>query len=274
MTRTLLTAIFLTLFSQTALANLSELIKCGQLMPSEELQKGWKCSDGSIYDSISSLKPVAQCFKDVASEGSIFDRLPIGHLAELGEKRLKELCDENPEATFRDLVRSNSTAEAAPKTVKDQNKQTTIPKINIEGAFGINLGQKFEGETVAATFNDGEKALKFNPVNPHPMLKSYGIMVTPVSKTVYKLMAFTSGGDESGQCDRNRKVIEVLLDKKYGEIKIEKDYFKDHIDYVSGKREINLYCNWSGQLILTYRDQELEDLGIKETASTQDASGF
>jgi hypothetical protein len=274
MTRTLLTAIFLTLFSQTAWANLSDLIKCSQLMPSEELQNGWKCSDGSIYESIASLKPVAQCFKNVADEGSVFDSLPIGQLAELGKKRLNELCDKNPEATFRDMVRPNSTAEAVPQTVNDQTKQTSIPKINIEGAFGIKLGQKFEGENVAATFNDGEKALKFNPVNPHPMLKSYGVMVTPVSKTVYKLMAFTSGGDESDQCDRNRKVVEVLLDKKYGEIKIEKDYFKDHIDYVSGEREINLYCNYSGQLILTYRDQELEDLGIKETASTQDGSGF
>ena len=84
-------------------------------MPSEELEKGWKCSDGSIYDSIAFLKPVAQCFKDVASEGSIFDRLPIGQLAELGEKRLSELCDKNPEATFRDLVKSNQSNDATPQ---------------------------------------------------------------------------------------------------------------------------------------------------------------
>jgi hypothetical protein len=88
MTRTLLTAIFLTLFSQTAWANLSDLIKCSQLMPSEELQNGWKCSDGSIYESIASLKPVAQCFKNVADEGSVFDSLPIGQLAELGKNNV------------------------------------------------------------------------------------------------------------------------------------------------------------------------------------------
>ena len=105
-------------------------------MPSEELQKGWKCTDGSIYDSITSLKPVAQCFKDVASEGSIFDRLPVGQLAELGEKRLSELCDKNPEATFRDLVKSNQSNEAKPEVTGNQETAAPATKVKIEGESG------------------------------------------------------------------------------------------------------------------------------------------
>ena len=148
MTRTLLTAIFLTLFSQTAWANLSELIKCAQLMPSEKLQKSWKCSDDTIYESIASLKPVAQCFKDIAAEESIFNSLPIGELAELGKKRLKELCDENSDATFRDLVKSNQRNESTPKVKGSQETAAPAKKTKIEGAFGVNLGQKFGGDTI------------------------------------------------------------------------------------------------------------------------------
>ena len=274
MTRTLLTAIFLTLFSQTAWANLSELIKCSQLMPSEELQKGWKCSDGSIYDSISSLKPVVQCFKDVASGGSIFDRLPIGQLAELGEKRLSELCDKNPEATFRDLVKSNQSNEATPQVTGNQETAAPATKVKIEGAFGVKLGQKFDGDTIVATFDNGEKALGFKPANSHQSLETYGVMVTSVSKTVYKIIAFTSQDNGRGQCNRHRDVIEVLLDKKYGEIKTKKDFMRDHIDYALGDREINLYCTYRGQLTLEYLDRDLAKLAIEETASTQDGSGF
>lgn len=209
--------------------------------------------------------PAETCkaYNSVVTEQFLNDPSRIDELIQLSEQTG---CTTGEIAELADRVRA--------KTEEKQNevaqREKRLAQSTIPGAFGILLGETFNGKEITLRYDSGEAAYAFEPQNANESFTHYGVFVTPVTQTVYKIIAANLDGKG---CESERKVVEVLLDKKYTTIK-EDETLSGHSNYSLGSRRISLYCAWGGQLTLTYEDKELEKLNIQEIASKRDGSGF
>ena len=148
----------------------------------------------------------------------------------------------------------------------------------ITGAFGKLLGDSFEEELEkSAELDSGEILYRFQPANPSPMFKKYGVLLTPTTREIVAIWAWISfDRDSRPQCKEDLKVVEAVLDRKYEQLKTKLDLLiLDGVFYKSGNRRIRLRCTTlSDQLQLIYRDEEMEEQAILEKAAKIDGSSF
>jgi hypothetical protein len=125
----------------------------------------------------------------------------------------------------------------------------------IVGAFGMTLGEVWNGEAAETLERDGYLQHFFIPESPLDAFDNYYVDVTPVKDFIFRIEAWKIGGDYGTQCLAFRQA----LIKKYG--------FPEWLSMVSyewtqGNRSINLYCY--EELRLTYFDLAIYESRLDE----------
>ncbi len=149
----------------------------------------------------------------------------------------------------------------------------------ISGSFGKAFGEVYQGEkSVLSETTSGEKIYRFIPQNPHPAFTKYGVILTPKTQKITEIWAW-GYFDNSSKCKAKFKLIEVLLDKKYENLKSKNSFSIDssNASYSSGNRRISLRCPiefGDTPLYLQYIDKDMQRLAIEEEAEDQNSDGF
>ena len=123
----------------------------------------------------------------------------------------------------------------------------------ITGAFGLKLGDVWDGEATSTYEGDGYVRHQFIPDSPLDAFKLYRVEVTPVKGLIFNIWA-----GKGGKCKSQYSALKQVLSKKYGEG--ERDLPR-HI-WTQGNRSITLYCR--NTLSLTYTDQAIDESRIDE----------
>ena len=82
----------------------------------------------------------------------------------------------------------------------------------ITGAFGVKLGDVWDGEAIETWEVDGAFRHRFIPDLPHDLFDAYLVHVTPVKKLIYLIWG---GKEETGECEQYQDLKKALI-KKYG----------------------------------------------------------
>lgn len=157
-------------------------------------------------------------------------------------------------------------------SISNESKTTKI-----ESAFGLKLGGIFKGELILHKKNtDGYPLYEFEPKNPMAIFFDYYVIVTPKTNTIVEIWAVGAG--YGGRCSKQRKIIQVSLDKKYLELKSPYSNLMDRGIYNKGDRQIILECGGNdfnlGDLNLRYKDFKLLELYALEEAESQNTDGL
>ena len=80
----------------------------------------------------------------------------------------------------------------------------------IVGAFGLKLGDVWDGEAIATRDFDTYFQHRFIPEFPHDLFDTYTVLVTPVSNLIFGIM-----GIKKGDCEQYQDLKKALI-KKYG----------------------------------------------------------
>ena len=113
----------------------------------------------------------------------------------------------------------------------------------ITGAFGVKLGDVWDGEATKTWERDGFFRHFFIPESPLDAFEDYWVHVTPVKGLIFEIEAYKDGNWKS-----QFLAFKHALSKKYGSG--EGDLW-EHI-WTQGDRTITLYCY--KKLRLTYTD--------------------
>jgi hypothetical protein len=80
----------------------------------------------------------------------------------------------------------------------------------ITGAFGLKLGDVWDGETTRIDEKDGFFQHYFIPDLPHDLFDEYSVNVTPVKKLIFGIEGY-----KKGECEQYQDLKKALI-KKYG----------------------------------------------------------
>ena len=135
----------------------------------------------------------------------------------------------------------------------------------IEGAFGLKFGDKFEVEDDYPNnynFRLGNE-YSFLPELKFPLFDEYGVQSTPSTNRIYEIRAWGSGGDYLS-CKQEQSFLTNILRNKYGE-----GYSNGvHTLFERGNRTITLYCfgsRSSSILQIEYLDKKLQLKALRES---------
>ena len=123
----------------------------------------------------------------------------------------------------------------------------------ITGAFGVKLGDVWDGEAIATFEKDGYFIHGFIPDLPHDLFDTYAVNVTPVKKLIFAI-----GGAKKGGCEQYQALKKALI-KKYGAGE-ERDEF-GHV-WGHGQRKLQTSF-WPYARTIYIRCKVKEDEGIK-----------
>jgi hypothetical protein len=85
----------------------------------------------------------------------------------------------------------------------------------INGAFGLKLGDVWDGEAIKTLEFGNHVRHFFIPDSPlDAFFETYDVEVTPVKGLIFKIRAMKFGG---GGCESDYKILEKVLSKKYHE---------------------------------------------------------
>ena len=82
----------------------------------------------------------------------------------------------------------------------------------ITGAFGVKLGDVWDGEATRTHEKDGYLQHYFIPDSPLDAFNLYYVYVTPVKGLIFIIVAY-----KGGSCNSQFKALQQALSKKYGE---------------------------------------------------------
>ena len=80
----------------------------------------------------------------------------------------------------------------------------------ITGAFGVKLGDVWDGEATKTDDQDGWFSIYFIPDLPHDLFDTYSVNVTPAKNLIFGIM-----GTKKGACEQYQDLKKALI-KKYG----------------------------------------------------------
>jgi hypothetical protein len=201
----------------------------------------------------------------------------LGKIAEreLGSvKYLPEILSLNP-GLNPDALIVGQIIHLPPKRDKGQKK--------ITGAFGINLGDKFDFDMKigAGELTDGTPLHKFYPSKSFRSFENYYVLTTPKTGIVYGIWGIGSMENQS-KSKKEQALIMSILEDKYG--KADKDGLFSEIE---GEKRIDqgnryIIVNIEGfsdvTIDIRYYDSELKKLAEKERveleSSKLDSSGL
>jgi len=134
-------------------------------------------------------------------------------------------------------------------------------KEEIDGAFGIKLGQEVKGKYF-------KKFIKIKDIQGFDGFDEYWYSITPKSNLVYRISALSF---KEGGCGETFDLISIYLQEKYGKIEKEITYptianYEEFLWFSKDKnRRILLRCSEKlEQFYLDYRDFNLTDKAEKE----------
>ena len=150
----------------------------------------------------------------------------------------------------------------------------------IIGAFGVKLGDVWDGEAIETWERDDYFIHRFIPEFPHDAFDTYYVEVTPVKGLIFKIEALN--WENGAWCETEYKVFKEVLNQKYGKgvAKAEEKggYSSSSWSFISfteeplSNREIRLVCN--NALSLNYIDRFIQASRIKELAEQVDSSNL
>src|SRR5687768_2659483 len=92
---------------------------------------------------------------------------------------------------------------------------TAIGAENIEGAFGVKLGDVFAPKKAPITGYDFP-AYEFTPEKPNSAFSTYLVFITPNTHRIFRIMALGLAPDAETALKQS-KAIGAVLHQKYGE---------------------------------------------------------
>lgn len=156
-------------------------------------------------------------------------------------------------------------------------------KDNIEGAFGLKLGDKFEESQAigSSSLTDGTPMLEFLPQKPFRSFNRYYVIVTPKTKLIHSIWGVGSF-DKKAKCQKEQALVTAILQEKYGETSeanlAASIYNVDKID--QGNRVIYTKCDGYSDVTLSVRyidsnlRQQAENERILIESQKLDSSGL
>ena len=124
----------------------------------------------------------------------------------------------------------------------------------ITGAFGVKLGDVWDGEATYTAQQDGYFWHIFIPDLPHDLFDTYAVNVTPVKKLIFEIIGY-----KKGVCEKQYQDLKKALIKKYGAGE-ERDEF-GHV-WGHGQRKLQTSF-WPYARTIYIRCKVKEDEGIK-----------
>jgi len=161
-------------------------------------------------------------------------------------------------------------------TIESKNKESNDNEVKtlIIGGFGINFGDIFNPKDAIeiSKTNSGDKLFEFSPPQKIKYFKKYYVLITAKSQKVREIWGI-GYYKNSQQCERDMDVIEIMLQKKYCEMKKPNTITMDKIKILeSDNRLIMLKCTHefrNSSFYIRYIDNELNNLNKKERAEVE-----
>jgi hypothetical protein len=138
----------------------------------------------------------------------------------------------------------------------------------IEAAFGMKLGSEFDpaSATKADRLTDGKVFYGFTPTNGFPPFVTYRVLITPVSKKIYQIMA-KSESHNVGAVEREQNAITYILTEKYGPLSDSASSDPTEKSIVQNHRGVRTHIMDRTTLAIEYYDMDLFALAKKEQAA-------
>ena len=145
----------------------------------------------------------------------------------------------------------------------------------IVGAFGLQLGQKSDAESLKTRTQKrpGSKFIRFEPANPVRYFNEYVFGETPISKRISTIIAMSPYYESLEKCKEDNRGLLLVLERKYGastKAKTVSVGVWNNRYIFRGRRYIHTGCQiemGKGYILyVQYADGHLNDIREKEQA--------
>lgn len=143
----------------------------------------------------------------------------------------------------------------------------------IEGGLGVKLGGSFSGTEIIGNTTGEVPIYKFSPSKPLPKLDRYGVIVTPKTRKIVEIWAWSADMGSTAACKEQLERFEVVFDKKYGGHKSNAITFGENVIYRHLESKISINCPisfGSEPLYLQYSSDAMEKLRLSESVDEED----
>ncbi len=143
----------------------------------------------------------------------------------------------------------------------------------IEGGLGVKLGDYFSGSKVIGNTTSEVPIYEFSPSKPLPKLDRYGVIVTPKTRKIVEIWAWSADMGSTAACKEQLERFEIAFDKKYGGHKSNAITFGETVIYRHLENKISINCPisfGSEPLYVQYSSDEMEKLRLGESVDEDD----
>ena len=143
----------------------------------------------------------------------------------------------------------------------------------IEGGLGVKLGDYFSGSKVIGNTTSEVPIYEFRPSKPLPKLDRYGVIVTPKTRKIVEIWAWSADMGSTAACKEQLERFEIAFDKKYGGHKSNAITFGETVIYRHLENKISINCPisfGSEPLYVQYSSDEMEKLRLGESVDDDD----
>jgi len=143
----------------------------------------------------------------------------------------------------------------------------------IEGGLGVKLGGSFSGTEIIGNTTGEVPIYKFSPSKPLPKLDRYGVIVTPKTRKIVEIWAWSVDMGSTAACKEQLERFEIAFDKKYGGHKSNAITFGETVIYRHLENKISINCPisfGSEPLYVQYSSDEMEKLRLGESIDEDD----
>jgi len=143
----------------------------------------------------------------------------------------------------------------------------------IEGGLGVKLGDSFSGTEIIGNTTGEVPIYKFSPSKPLPKLDRYGVIVTPKTRKIVEIWAWSVDMGSTAACKEQLERFEIAFDKKYGGHKSNAITFGETVIYRHLENKISINCPisfGSEPLYVQYSSDEMEKLRLGESIDEDD----
>ena len=143
----------------------------------------------------------------------------------------------------------------------------------IEGGLGVKLGGSFSGTEIIGNTTGEVPIYKFSPSKPLPKLDRYGVIVTPKTRKIVAIWAWSADMGSTAACKEQLERFEIAFDKKYGGHKSNAITFGETVIYRHLENKISINCPisfGSEPLYVQYSSDEMEKLRLGESIDEDD----
>ncbi|MFV1976486.1 MAG: tetratricopeptide repeat protein [Candidatus Scalindua sp.] len=172
-------------------------------------------------------------------------------------KKAADQGNEEAQEKLKLVTAENEAQYAWSKNKKVSSKRTS----RIDGAFGLKFGEKYK-KNIGSSKGDNLD-IPISPPKKIRQFKKYFASTTPITKSIYKILATSRDGDPN-----KFEAIAQALERKYGKPKFtQKGRYVVHRKYAFVKKSRSVLLEIDlryGDMVITYKDKNLEKISKQE----------